>query len=72
MNPINSEPPLESLSFEQAMNQLEEIVNQLESGEQTLQETLSLYQRGQALVQHCLRLLDQAELTIRTLNDEKS
>lgn len=72
MNPINSEPPLESLSFEQAMNQLEEIVIQLESGEQTLQETLSLYQRGQALVQHCLQLLDQAELTIRTLNDEKS
>jgi exodeoxyribonuclease VII small subunit len=63
---------IESLSFEQAMQQLEQIVTQLENGEQTLQETLSLYQRGQALVQYCLQLLDQAELTIRTLSNEKS
>ncbi len=61
----------ESLSFEQAMQQLEQIVTQLENGEQTLQETLILYQRGQALVQYCLQLLDQAELTIRTLSNEK-
>lgn len=66
------EPPLETLSFEQAMQQLEQIVSQLENGEQTLQETLALYQRGQALVQYCLQMLDQAELTIRTLSDEKS
>ncbi|RCK75600.1 MAG: hypothetical protein ANABAC_0891 [Anaerolineae bacterium] len=62
---------IESLSFEQAMQQLEQIVTQLENGEQTLQETLILYQRGQALVQYCLQLLDQAELTIRTLSNEK-
>lgn len=66
------EPPLETLSFEQAMQQLEQIVSQLENGEQTLQETLALYQRGQALVQYCLQMLDQAELAIRTLSDEKS
>lgn len=66
------EPALETLSFEQAMQQLEQIVNQLENGEHTLQETLSLYQRGQALVQYCLQLLDQAELVIRTLSDEKA
>lgn len=66
------EPSLETLSFEQAMQQLEQIVSQLENGEQTLQETLALYQRGQALVQYCLQMLDQAELTIRTLSDEKS
>lgn len=66
------EPPLETLTFEQAMQQLEQIVSQLENGEQTLQETLALYQRGQALVQYCLQMLDQAELAIRTLSDEKS
>lgn len=66
------EPPLETLSFEQAMQQLEQIVSQLENGEQTLQETLALYQRGQALVQYCLQMLDQAELAIRTISDEKS
>lgn len=66
------EPPLETLSFEQAMQQLEQIVSQLENGEQTLEETLALYQRGQALVQYCLQMLDQAELTVRTLSDEKS
>jgi len=66
------ETAIESLSFEQAMQQLEQIVIQLENGEQTLQETLTLYQRGQALVQYCLQLLDQAELTIRTLSNEKT
>lgn len=72
MSNNKSTSSFESLSFEQAMQQLEEIVVQLENGEQTLQETISLYQRGQALVQYCLQLLDQAELTIRTLNNEKS
>ncbi len=62
----------DALTFEQAMQQLEQIVSQLESGEQTLQETLALYQRGQALVQYCSQLLDQAELTIRNLSDEKT
>jgi len=66
------ETAIESLSFEQAMQQLEQIVIQLENGEQTLQETLTLYQRGQALVEYCLQLLDQAELTIRTLSNEKT
>ncbi len=65
------EQPLETLSFEQAIQQLERIVTQLENGEQTLQETLSLYQRGQALVQYCFQLLEQAELTVRNLSDEK-
>lgn len=72
MNSRKPESSLESLSFEEAMQELEHIVNQMESGEQTLQETLSLYQQGQALVQYCLQLLDQAELTVRTLNDEKA
>ncbi len=71
MNSKKPEPSLESLSFEEAMQELEHVVNQMESGEQTLQETLSLYQRGQALVQYCLQLLEQAELAIRTLSDEK-
>ncbi len=71
MNSKKPEPSLESLSFEEAMQELEQVVNQMESGEQTLQETLSLYQRGQALVQYCLQLLEQAELAIRTLSDEK-
>ncbi|MCX8062755.1 MAG: exodeoxyribonuclease VII small subunit [Anaerolineales bacterium] len=65
------ETMIESLSFEEAMQQLEQIVTLLESGEQTLQETLSLYQRGQALVQYCLQLLDQAELAVRNLSNEK-
>ncbi|MCS6908356.1 MAG: exodeoxyribonuclease VII small subunit [Anaerolineales bacterium] len=67
----NDSHTLESLSFEEAMQQLEQIVTQLESGEQTLQETLFLYQKGQALVQYCLRLLEQAELTVRKLSDGK-
>ncbi len=55
------------LSFEQAYEQLEAIVRQLEEGGQGLEEALALYERGMALAALCSQRLDQAELRVRQL-----
>jgi exodeoxyribonuclease VII small subunit len=61
------EKSIQSLTFEEAYNQLEETVRQLEAGNLPLAEALSLYQRGMALAKHCGLELDNAELTIKQL-----
>lgn len=56
------------LSFEQAFAQLEDIISQLEAGELPLEESLKIYERGQALAFHCQALLDRAEQRIRRVD----
>jgi exodeoxyribonuclease VII small subunit len=60
------------LTFEQAMGRLEEIVNQLEAGEQPLEETLALYEEGAKLMKQCAALLDKAEQKVRKLQAEET
>jgi len=54
-------------AFEAALAELEEIVQQLEAGEKSLDESLKLYERGVAALRTCHQLLDQAEQRIRKL-----
>ncbi len=54
-------------SFEDALAELEEIVEQLESGAKPLDESLDLYEKGVAALKHCHGILDKAEKRIRTL-----
>ena len=65
--PLSNIPPVESLTYEQALAELESLVAALEAEHQTLTEALALYERGQALAQHCADLLDQAELKVQQL-----
>ena len=60
------------LSFEAALDELEKIVTQLESGKAPLQESIAIYERGEALKAHCEALLKTAEARIEkiTLNRE--
>lgn len=58
-----------ALSFEAAYGTLQEIIARLESGAPTLEESVSLFERGRLLTEHCQRLLDQAELRITQLAD---
>ena len=53
--------PVEQLSFEAALNELEAIVARLEQGEVELEDSISLYERGQALKAHCEKKLKAAE-----------
>lgn len=63
--------PIESLSYEEALAELEEIVRRLENGQETLEESMTAFERGQALIQHCSTLLEAATLRVRTLTGEK-
>ena len=49
------------MTFEQAMTRLEEIVSQLENGEHTLEDALSLYEEGVKRMKQCVSMLDRAE-----------
>jgi len=58
---------IENLSFEEAFKKLEETVHCLEEGDLTLDESIALFERGQALAQHCGEKLDRAELRVSQL-----
>ncbi|MDQ7989355.1 MAG: exodeoxyribonuclease VII small subunit [Candidatus Dactylopiibacterium sp.] len=63
-----SEPPL---SFENAVAELEAIVDAMEHADLPLEEALSRYQRGVELLRHCQRTLGAAEQRIRVLEGEQ-
>ncbi len=56
-----SETPVQEMSFEQAMRELEKVVGQLESGDVELEESIKLYERGAALKKRCEEKLKEAE-----------
>jgi len=65
-----SQPPVDELSYEQAQAELETIVASLEANKLSLEDTMVLYERGQALTKHCLGLLDKAELRVKKLSGD--
>ncbi|MCS7178745.1 MAG: exodeoxyribonuclease VII small subunit [Anaerolineae bacterium] len=62
--------PVSEMTFEEALTELEEVVRRLEAGGLTLEESLALYERGQALAAYCNRQLDQAELKVSQLSPD--
>ena len=59
-----TDPAITAMSFEEALRALEEIVRKLESGEVPLDETITLYERGEVLRKHCQTRLDAAQARI--------
>jgi exodeoxyribonuclease VII small subunit len=64
------QPAVDELSYEQALAELEEIVASLEANKLPLEESMKLFERGQALTKRCLELLDKAELRVKQLSGE--
>jgi exodeoxyribonuclease VII small subunit len=58
------------VSFEQAMDKLEQIVSKLESGDVPLEKAIELFQEGMALSHLCGQKLEQVEQKIETLLEE--
>ena len=58
---------IEHLSFEEALRELESVVEKLEDGTLDLDQTVELYQRGRTLAARCQHLLDAVELRIQQL-----
>lgn len=55
------------LSFEEALRALEDVVRKLEGGEVPLEESIGLYERGEALRRHCQARLDAAQARIEKI-----
>ncbi len=60
--------PIETMSFEEALAELEGIVQRLERGQLELEASIDAYERGTLLKQHCTERLRQARLRVEKLN----
>ncbi|MGH6816602.1 MAG: exodeoxyribonuclease VII small subunit [Hyphomicrobiaceae bacterium] len=58
---------IKDMTFERALKELEAIVGRLERGDVELEESIAIYERGEALRDHCDRLLKQAEAKVEKL-----
>jgi exodeoxyribonuclease VII small subunit len=64
--PKKTQPPPKN--FEEAVDELERILSDIEAGELGLEETLVKYERGNFLVQHCREVLNAAEKQIELIS----
>lgn len=55
--------------FEHSLDALEQLVDRMETGELSLEESLAAYERGVGLYRRCQSALEQAELRVRLLSD---
>lgn len=63
----NNTPAASEPSFENCLQELEQVVKQLEGGDLPLDKSLELFERGMALSETCQKQLDEAETRIETL-----
>ncbi len=62
-----AQKPIEPMSFEAALQELENIVSRLEQGEVDLEDSIALYERGNALKAHCEQKLKGAEARLEKI-----
>ena len=68
----NSNAEIKKLSFERAIEELESIVKRLEEGKVPLEESVTIYERGEALKRRCEELLRQAEARVEKITLDAS
>lgn len=68
----NDKPDVTSYSFEKAVAELESIVARLERGDVALDESIAIYERGEALKKHCETLLSAAENRIEKIRLDRA
>lgn len=66
-----TDTPVNDMSFEQAMAELEQVLNKLERGDVALEDSISLYERGAALKKRCETKLKEAEEKIAAITLDK-
>jgi exodeoxyribonuclease VII small subunit len=66
----SSKKSIGELTYEAAFTELESIVAALENEQRSLDESMALYERGQALVKHCAEILDKAELKVKQISGD--
>ena len=60
--------PLEKMTFEDAMKELENIVDSLDKGHVSLDEAIAAYDRGSQLKDHCQKKLNEAKMKVETIH----
>ena len=68
----NTNADVKRLSFERAIEELETIVKRLEDGKVPLEESVAIYERGEALKRRCDELLRQAEARVDKITTDAS
>ncbi len=63
-----SDKPVDEMSFEEAMTELESVVDKLERGEVALNDSITLYERGAALKKRCEDELARAEAKVAAIS----
>jgi len=72
MNATSEKNDVATLSFEQAVGELETIVASLERGDVALDKSIEIYERGESLKKHCEALLSAAESRIEKIRMDRS
>ena len=67
MSRKNPHADIKEMRFEQSLQELEQIVGRLEHGDVELEESIAIYERGEALKNHCDKLLKQAEAKVEKI-----
>ena len=63
----DKENPVKELSFEDSLAELEAIVDRLESGQGSLDDAITAYERGSQLKRHCQTKLDEARMKVEKI-----
>ena len=71
MSDNTTKEDINNMNFEAALKSLEEIVNQLDSGEIDLDKAVEAYERGTKLKEHCEKKLKEAQLRIEKIEVDK-
>ena len=58
---------IEKMSFEEALAELEEIVNKIDTGQESLADAVASFEQGVALKKHCEKMLKEAKLKIEKI-----
>jgi exodeoxyribonuclease VII small subunit len=69
---VDAKMDVKKLSFERAIEELETIVTRLEGGKVPLEESVAIYERGEALKRRCEELLRQAEARVDKITTDSS
>jgi len=64
---MNIDNVLEKMTFEDAMNELESIVNALDKGDISLDKAIAAYDRGSKLKDHCEKKLNEAKMKVESI-----
>ena len=66
--PVSESNPPEAVSYEEAVEQLDGILERIESGEIGLEDSITAYEQGVGLIKRCREILDRAEQRIEHLD----